>query len=267
MSAWSQTSRNGSWARSGLRSASASCVQAPAICSIAAQFEAVTSRVSIPPRSLRNLRSAFMADVLPLLLAPTSRVCLSDMSKRARRNLRKLKTSMRVSFIISVSPSQELLRWCMYIYLSCGFVAVLNRQGSCQSSHVRPFALRAHRGGGGNRIVGGGPLTGLEAQRRRPWCLVFGRSPSSRVTRPWMPKGSHAFAANDGFPPCGPALGDGAHRRAAPANGSSVTQYYHRGPVRAALRDERQLWRMPRSSILSGRAAAKGRERGDRRCL
>lgn len=30
--------------------------------------------------------------------------------------------------------------------------------------------------------------------------------------------------------------GDGAHRRAAPANGSSVTQHYHRGPVRAALR-------------------------------
>ena len=133
VSAWSQTSRNGSWAKSGLRSASSSCVQAPAICSIAAQFEAVTSRVSIPLRSLRNLRSAFMADVLPLLLAPTSRVCLSDMSRRARRNLRKLKTSMRVSFIISVPLSQELPRWCLYIYLSCGFVAVLDRQGLCQS--------------------------------------------------------------------------------------------------------------------------------------
>ena len=36
--------------------------------------------------------------------------------------------------------------------------------------------------------------------------------------------------------PAGLPWGDGAHRRAAPANGSSVTQHYHRGPVRAALR-------------------------------
>lgn len=36
--------------------------------------------------------------------------------------------------------------------------------------------------------------------------------------------------------PAGLPWGDGAHRRAAPANDSSATQHYHRGLVRAALR-------------------------------
>lgn len=45
-------------------------------------------------------------------------------------------------------------------------------------------------------MLGFGPLIGREAERRRPWRLVFGRSPFSRVLRPWMLKGSHEIAAN-----------------------------------------------------------------------
>lgn len=136
--------------------------------------------------------------------------------------------------------------------------------GGPASLHMSGYSLcgLTGGGGGGNRIVGGGPLTGLEVQRRRPWCLVFGRSLSSRVPRPWMPECSHAFATNSASRPAGLPCGGGAHRRAAPTNGSSVTGHYHRGPVHAALGDERLLWRMPQSSILSERPAALGRVRG-----